>query len=277
MSKNYSVAEIQSFYAERHKIRPGIFGTKPYANYGYWLRDNMTIDEACDAMTDLVATALELKESDHLLECGCGYGASAIYLAQKYQPAKILGLDVSEVRIEEGQGMVREYGLEEKVAIAFGDAAKMPEIATASFDKIMAIECAFHFNTRQLFFQEAFRVLKPGGILVVVDILPAKDFPLEQHTLEEIRYFLSADVRMYADTNIYSQQTYEEYLQAAGFNPVKLQSIKDKVVMQFADHLDHAPVQNPEVAEKVKRYARAFRELLMVYGDYVLVTAKKPA
>ncbi len=277
MSKNYSIADIQNFYAERHKIRSGFVGMKPYANYGYWTRDNMTIDEACDALTDLVVAELELNEADSLLECGCGYGASAIYVAKNYKPAKILGLDVSEIRIETGNTLVREYELEDTVSITFGDAANMPEIADASFSKVMAIECAFHFNTRQKFFREAFRVLQPGGILVIVDILPAQDFNMSAYNLEEIRYFLSADVRMYADANIYSQQTYKEYLSAAGFNPIKLQSIKDKVILQFADHLDRSPIEDPEVAHKIKRYAQAFRELLMVHGDYVLVKVQKPA
>lgn len=275
MGKNYSISDIQDFYNERHKIRSGFVGTKPYANYGYWIRDNMTIDEACDALTDLVATELQLNETDRLLECGCGYGAATIYVANKYKPAKILGLDVSEIRIQQGQSLVREYGFEDTVEIAFGNASNMPEIENESFSKIMAIECAFHFNTRQQFFNEAFRVLKPGGILVIVDILPAKDFDLDAHTLEEIRHFLSADVRMYADANIYSQQTYAEYLKLAGFDSIKLKSIKNRVVMQFADHLDRSVIEDPEVAERVRRYARTFRELLLVYGDYVVVQAQK--
>lgn len=274
-SKNYTVEQINNFYAERHKIRPGIFGEKPYANYGYWTREGMTIDEACDSLTDLMAKELELNRGDRLLECGCGYGASAIYLAKNYQPEKIVGRDVSDIRIELGRELIKKNNLEDRVEIGFGDATHL-EFESESFTKIVAIECAFHFNTRKDFFHEAFRLLKPGGLLVMTDIMPSPDINLADYTLEQIREFLSADVRMYADDNIYDWNRYERYLKEAGFAPVKIYSIKDRVVLQFADHLENAEVERPDIREKKARYAKAFRELLMVLGDYIVVRAQKP-
>ena len=80
-NRNYSVQELNEFYARRHELRRGIYGKMPYANFGYWPRADMSIDEACDAMTDMIAEQLAVTPSDRLLDCGCGYGASAVRIA----------------------------------------------------------------------------------------------------------------------------------------------------------------------------------------------------
>ena len=277
MGKEYTAQEISQHYARRHELRSGIFGKKPYANYGYWTREDMSIDEACDAMTELVGTRLGLEEGDRLLECGCGYGASAVYVARRFRPGNIVGLDVTDVRIDNARKLIAEEGLAETIDVELGDATHL-RFEDGSFDKVMAIECALHFRTRTTFLEEAFRVLRPGGILAMTDIILSSAIDPGAHTQEELRDFLGADLKHICDENIYSAPTYAGILESVGFSPVSVDSIKDRTILYFARHLERVAHESPPDA-RARRMAVAdhFRTKFMQGGDYVVVRAVKPA
>ena len=73
-----------------------------------------------------------------------------------------------------------------------------------SFDNIICVEAAFHFDTRQRFLEEAHRVLKPGGILVLSDIL----MNLEGEKKREMRT---------EENYLKNPEEYDELLKKAGF------------------------------------------------------------
>jgi cyclopropane fatty-acyl-phospholipid synthase-like methyltransferase len=54
------------------------------------------------------------------------------------------------------------------------DHCRLP-FATAAFDRVLAVECIFHFPSRRQFFREARRVLRRGGKLALSDFIPAAD------------------------------------------------------------------------------------------------------
>ncbi len=67
-------------------------------------------------------------------------------------------VNITESQLSVGRDRLREAA----VLGIVGDATRLP-IADQSIDRVISVEAAFHFRSRRAFFDECFRVLKPGG------------------------------------------------------------------------------------------------------------------
>ena len=264
---------IAKFYTERHTARQGIFGDRPFANYGYWSRDGMTFADASEALTELVARESGMRPGDRILEVGCGYGASAVHYVPRFQPAHVCGLDVTEVRIQTGQEYVARHGLQDRVTLQLGDATALP-FPAASFDRVLAIECAFLFDTRAAFFREAGRVLVPGGVLALTDVLPRPDVDAMQTLFQELPF--GSATQVYLQANVYHADVYRGHLQDAGFADVRIDIITAQTRTRFAEELARLAARTPgEQGEKLLAVAQRNRDHIAAGAEYVLVVARK--
>ena len=264
---------IVRYYTRRHDQRRDLFGDQPFANYGYWTRPDMTIPQAAEAMAALVAGAAGLCAEDQVLDVGCGYGACAVVYAERFKPASIIGIDITETRIEHGRRYVEQRGLEKIIDLRVDSATAM-SLPSAHFDKLLAVECAFHFDTRLDFFAEAARVLKPGGILALTDLIPKRGADVERYLEAENR--LAPDIDMYNRANAYDADAYLAYLRAAGFTDIRIDTMTPWTLGRFAPEL-HRYADRPTTvnAEKIHQHADRLLRILELGEEYVLVVARK--
>jgi SAM-dependent methyltransferase len=148
----------------------------PFWRHFHWgLFDDPTVDDdsperyfaAAEAMTERIITAASVEDGRAVLDVGCGFGGTLDHLRARNADCRLFGLNIDERQLA---AAVRLVG--RGPAFITADGCSLP-LADASVDHVLAVECIFHFPSRKAFFQEAARVLRPGGTLALSDFLMA--------------------------------------------------------------------------------------------------------
>jgi cyclopropane fatty-acyl-phospholipid synthase-like methyltransferase len=142
----------------------------------------------------LVERALDLlapAPGQRVLDAGCGRGGATARIARR--GAEALGLDLLPENVAEAS---ERFAGRPGLSFAAADVTRLPaqiggaELGDGAFDAVLCLESAFHFGAkgRRAFLEESFRVLRPGGRLVLVDFTWRDGAPERIDALDRDRY-----------------------------------------------------------------------------------------
>lgn len=150
------------------------FGT--HVHWGYWetpsRADGSTADfaRAAENMSRRITEAACIGDGQSVLDVGCGFGGTIASMNSRFAGMKLAGVNIDGRQVARARATVHARA-ENSIAFIQADAMAMPQ-ELRDFDAVLAIESVCHFRSREVFFRQAGRILKPGGRLVVVDFVP---------------------------------------------------------------------------------------------------------
>ncbi len=136
-----------------------------------WAPGVATREQAFRYVEDRVAALVDAAAADgrvpHVLDLGCGVGASLAWLAAR-RPMRGTGITISPAQAALAGEHLRAAGLDDRIACIEGDYCRLPP-GLAPVDVAFAIEAFVHGPDPARFFTEAAAVIRPGGHLIVCD------------------------------------------------------------------------------------------------------------
>lgn len=145
--------------------------------YGLWLdrrwiyscayfRDaDDSLDQAQEQKLEHICRKLDLRENQHFLDIGCGWGALMLWAAEHYG-VFAEGITLSRSQYQHVMGEIAARGLEKRCRVRLMDYRDLPE--AERFDKIASVGMFEHVGLKNfpVYFGKIYRLLKPGGLVL---------------------------------------------------------------------------------------------------------------
>jgi tocopherol O-methyltransferase len=219
-----NLARVQAYYDQTwFDYRFFWFSSgNPAIHFGYWDATTRTHGEALLAMNRVLADTVGVRAGDRVLDAGCGVGGSAVWLAARYG-AEVVGITPVASQVARARVYARRRGVDGLVTFEQQDYLDTP-YADASFDVVWAQESVAHTEHKDAFLAEAFRLLRPGGRLVIVDF-----FRWRRPYSEPDERQLLGTLADWASPDLSTADEFDAWARQAGFVDITWRDITDNV------------------------------------------------
>lgn len=250
-------------------------------HYGVWDKSTKNFTEALLNTNKVLMELCEIKETDFVLDAGCGVGGSSFYIHQN-SGAKVVGITLSQSQLTYASKLAKEKKVDDKVSFAIMDYCNT-SFESNSFDVVWACESVSSAVDKVEFIKEAFRVLKKGGRLILSDCFITSNKPNDPNK------WIYKWGQTWGVSNLVTVNFFETNLKETGFSSVNSLDYTEKVRktafrMYLASIFGFLPSElynffNPKVSRFAKTHYKSgyyqYKALQEKLWDYNIVFAVK--
>lgn len=165
--------DIRNYYDENTRLFLAFNNSKQAQNIhrSLWTDGAQTLEEALNVTNERIRLEIEsvAQSGVRIADLGCGVGAGLFYIAPRLMELTLaFGITLSPVQAHLAHQFAKQNKMENQISFAEGEFTHVP-LKSESLDAVYSVEAVVHAQEPERYFQEASRLLRHGGKLIIVD------------------------------------------------------------------------------------------------------------
>jgi cyclopropane fatty-acyl-phospholipid synthase-like methyltransferase len=251
-------------------------------HFGVFAEPDTQLPDAAERLTRKMAEWAQLDATTRVLDVGCGIGGPALTIAS-WSGCHVTGISTSQVGVQTASRRAEAAGLAGRVEFLVRDgmANGFPD---AAFDRVWIMESSHLMEQKEVLLAESARVLRPGGSLVLCDIVVRNTIPF-QYLVRNLAEFENLNT-VFGKQHVAELNSYTQAAEKAGLTAIRTADISAEVFPTMENWRRNATLHRDALLdligdEYLAQFVRACSFLERLWSEqrlgYAMLVAQKPA